>query len=208
MTGPTGATVATGVAVGLTTGGATGTLLSKTSSSDYDTQWVDPSTGAGLVHINTSTFSAVASHAVESVFSNDYKDYKIIINTSASTTATLRIKMRSGSTDDSTAYFTGGFLVDSAGSANLSVNNQTTGFRINEVYNDATDSQFSNLDIFSPFENRSTGFTGLAGHRYSSVQRVTMLAGNHDTADSFDGFNIITSAGTISGTVKVFGYKE
>jgi hypothetical protein len=39
LIGPTGPTGPTGVAVGLPTGGATGTVLTKASNADYDTTW-------------------------------------------------------------------------------------------------------------------------------------------------------------------------
>jgi len=58
LQGPTGPT---GVAVGLPTGGATGTVLTKASSTDYDTIWSLPGKILQVVQSTTSTATTVAS---------------------------------------------------------------------------------------------------------------------------------------------------
>ena len=60
-TGPTGATGATGVAVGLPTGGATGTVLVKTSNADYATAWATAGKVLQVVSATTTTSTSTSS---------------------------------------------------------------------------------------------------------------------------------------------------
>jgi hypothetical protein len=60
-TSPTGATGATGVAVGLPTGGATGTVLVKTSNADYATAWATAGKVLQVVSATTTTSTGTSS---------------------------------------------------------------------------------------------------------------------------------------------------
>ena len=69
--------------------------------------YVDTSSAAagGLVHINTTTFTAVSSVSLDDVFSADYENYKIIMTLFNSSTALTYMRLRaSGSDLTSTTY--------------------------------------------------------------------------------------------------------
>lgn len=57
--GPTGADGAAGV--GVPTGGTTGQVLSKSSSTDYATQWITPDVAAGVTEIKITSYSSAGS---------------------------------------------------------------------------------------------------------------------------------------------------
>ena len=55
---------------------------------------------AGMVLLNTTSFSAVASQAFNSVFSASYDNYRIVFDGLASTSNSMNLRYRSGTTDD------------------------------------------------------------------------------------------------------------
>ena len=82
---------------------------------------------SGFTLINRSTFSNVASHTVDSVFTSSYKSYRIIIEHIYSSAANdILFKFRYGSTTQSASYYyhtIKGLLNDTALAAGLAGNN-------------------------------------------------------------------------------------
>ena len=62
-------------------------------------------------------------------------------------------------------------------------------------------------DIFNPFTAEETGFVGgwfqISGNGYSHF-----AAGNMSVTTSYTGFTLFPTAGTITGTVSVYGYNK
>jgi hypothetical protein len=167
---------------------------------------------SGLVLLNTTTFSAQSSQAVNSVFSATYRNYRITFDITGNTAdATIYLKFRSGTTDNSTSYYYQlGQFTESSTLTYAVAANQTTGFSICEV--DGANSvhyQALSIDIFRPFEAVYT-----AGHLQASSQSTGgALLGRqgalqHLQAVSYDGINIIASAGNITGAIQVYGYNQ
>ena len=165
---------------------------------------------AGMVLLNTTSFSGVASQAVPTVFSATYENYKIIVTFSAvSADGAIFMKLRSGATDSSTGYSTGNpGLTETGVAQNQYEAGITSGFRINTIDNTATADYYSNsIDLYKPFlTNRSSmSLTGV-GVNTSGTFFGFDGGGQHTVASSYDGINIIASAGNISGKVSVYGY--
>jgi len=168
---------------------------------------------AGMVLLNTTSFSAVASQAVNTVFSSTYRNYRILFDITANTAdATIYLKFRSSTTDNSTSYYYQlGQFTESSTLTYAVAANQTTGFSICEVDNNAPSAHYQgvSIDIFRPFE---AAFT--SGHlQASSISTTGALNGRqgalqHLQAVSYDGINIIASAGNITGAVQVYGYNQ
>jgi hypothetical protein len=167
----------------------------------------------GLVKISSTSFSAVASQAISSCFSSTYRNYKVIIDiTGNSTTADLFLKLRATSTDSSTDYSQAVTVTTTAGSTtNLSQSAVTTGFRVNGVYTTISTyhSQTSQIDLFRPFESVWTTHNAFISYRSAAGDYYGGSGtGLHAVATSYDGLNLIASAGTITGVVTVYGYKD
>ena len=167
-------------------------------------------TSQGMTLINTTSFSGVASQAVPTVFSATYENYKIIVTFSAvSADGAIFMKLRSGATDSSTGYSTGNpGLTETGVAQNQYEAGITSGFRINTIDNTATADYYSNsIDLYKPFlTNRSSmSLTGV-GVNTSGTFFGFAGGGQHTVASSYDGINIIASAGNISGKVSVYGY--
>jgi hypothetical protein len=162
---------------------------------------------AGMVLLNTTSFSAVASQAVPSVFSATYDTYLVqIMIDVASSSGVLQYKLRSGATDSSVNYYSGLFRWSYGGTTgiNQQVNNGSAA-TILELNGTSTAIHLSNLHFGNPFAAKQTT---IAGQSVNPDGWGTVHAGLHTQTVSYDGFNLIASAGNITGRVSVYGYNK
>tara|TARA_R110000823_G_scaffold298219_1_gene418509 strand:- start:62 stop:409 length:348 start_codon:yes stop_codon:yes gene_type:complete len=59
-------------------------------------------------------------------------------------------------------------------------------------------------DIFGPNLTASTQYSAICG----SAQELGTVMGELDLATSYDGLTLTPSAGTITGTLRIYGYKN
>jgi hypothetical protein len=157
----------------------------------------------GLVHIETQTFSAVAAHSVNDVFSADYDNYKIVTSFAPSTTSQITIRMRVSGADNTTAnYERMGILVGNT-SNNVRVN--TTG-ATSWILTSTAGKITTTIDLFDPFNTAtSIGQT----HTYDDTTKDARLwTISQMQSISFDGFSLISGTGNITGSVSVYGYAK
>ena len=154
--------------------------------------------------INTTTFTTVASQSFNSVFSSTYQNYRIIFNVVGSTATDLRLKMRVGGTDNSASYYWlitgfrdtgGGYQASTAGDTSAAINIISSQLRQQIV-----------LDICRPFEAQETSITGKSVGQDGTSGIFLNPSAFHAVNTSYDGFSLIPAAGTITGTVRVYGY--
>jgi hypothetical protein len=167
----------------------------------------------GLTLINTTAFSGVASQAINP-FSATYDVYRLLINITACTAdAVIYLKMRSGSTDASSdAYQIGRATVTRTGTlANDAQNDSTLGWYIGGVDFAVPNTHGFGcvIDLHLPFAVDDT-ILNYVGHYISSTGAIigSSGAGAHFLTTSYDGVNLITSAGNITGSISVYGYNK
>ena len=157
----------------------------------------------GLVHINTTSFSAVASQSVDNVFTSSYKWYKIILSSTPSTTSQLRGRLRASAT------------------SNSDNNYHSTGNRISTALTNNFDTSPGTYWNFESSQNakiiRVINFEDIAEtlNTRGFTQGVTG-AGNGDTfvggfskndTTAYDGIEIFPSTGTITGSISIYGFE-
>lgn len=161
---------------------------------------------AGLVLLNTTSFSAVASQSINDVFSATYETYQIFVNVSAGTdNAGLGLRMRVSGTDNSSSnyengtYFIGAYNSVVAGSSNSNLNNI---FGTIVDISSTAGASFT-ATVYNPFETAYTKST------WQGTGYDTILGGGVMTVTtSYTGFTVRTSSGTITGTVSVYGVNK
>jgi hypothetical protein len=161
----------------------------------------------GLVLLNTTSFSAVASQSVNDVFSSTYDNYRIVIETTASSGNYLNFKLRVGGVDNSAAEYTWGMVntTNGASAFQLAATNATSGWN---VLRPGTSRNSCSFDIYSPNIARATMYTGTQSYNDGATVAIAgAIGGNHSVASAFTGFTLIHS-GTITGTVSVYGYNK
>jgi hypothetical protein len=157
---------------------------------------------AGMVLLNTTSFSAVASQSINTVFSATYDYYKIIFDlTNSVDDVSLSFRLRASATDNSNANYNGGRnVVNTAGGGGFSSSLNATSFLLAQV---GTNKSFTQMEFSAVSEPRWTtmsyqGFTN--GYQGG--------AGGLEATYTADGFTIFSGSGNITGTVSVYGYNK
>jgi hypothetical protein len=195
------------------TGGTTGQVLAKSSSANYDTEWIGP---YGLEHIRTVNFTNVASVALGSdadpIFSSNYDDYKIIISSNSSTNAdrVWTFRVRSNTTDATgTIYNVMAQGIDRTGATvNTSAVNATSANIMPNNYYSGERSAIA-FDLISPFLSKTTNALGtLIGINANHFFHQSFSFQVNGTS-SYNGFSLTNSVGNfVDGTVSVYGYRK
>jgi hypothetical protein len=160
---------------------------------------------AGLVLLNTTSLSAVASQSINNVFNATYNNYKIIATGLTSSADGIYIRLRASGSDNSTAnsYVRQTFNANAttlAGSR-LTSNSWELGVWDTTLVNAVV------IDLFNPFAASATGFL-LDLLRSTSSAYLQVATGTHNQTVSYDGFTFYPGAGTITGSVSVYGYNK
>ena len=169
---------------------------------------VGPSTASGLTFISGATFTASSAVIVNDVFSATYKNYKIIVQgTQSSTTATaINMRMRVAGADNTTNnYFYSYNTVDASSvEGNVGAGSQTlwiAGFM-------GDGSAMLDITITNPNTAARFSFVSL----FASAGTLFGLTGRHggtfNAATAFDGFSLTPAAGTMTGTYRVYGLAD
>jgi hypothetical protein len=169
----------------------------------------------GLELVTAESFSAVSSVSVNGCFTTDYDVYKIVIDITAwpaTTLGPLRMKLRaSGSDNSSSAYSYGGRSVNGAvQAADFGEDNVTTGWRVGFIDTTGAASEFSQTDltIFGPATSVKTKYNGLLAFSYLTRHGSQFFGGGHNVAAAYDGFSLLPASSTITGTLRVYGYRN
>ncbi len=161
----------------------------------------------GLVLLNTTSFSAVSSQSINDVFSATYDNYKIVLYCRTSETAgtVLRIRLRSGGTDNtnnwnSLADWTSNSVLGS-GSNDSSLTHGVFCFGGNLV-------TAAEALVSQPFLTVNTGIIGKAMEQSNSDQYTSTHGLFHSQTASYTGFTLYPAAGTFTGKIQVFGVNQ
>jgi hypothetical protein len=153
----------------------------------------------------TVSFSAQSTVSLNGVFNSIYKNYRLVLDFSVSTTLDINFRMRSAGSDNSTANSynrqsldangTGTTVFRNAGDSHLMGGGATTAVN------------FITMDITRPFLVDTTGFN-MHNQRSTSNAFMMLAVGFHNQSFSYDGITLLTSTGNMTGTVSVYGYNN
>lgn len=184
------------------------------TGSDAWTVVATVATAPGLTLITSSTFTTQSTINVNGCFSNTYQNYKIIVSINAATNSQyLRMRLRNAGTDKTgTGYSYCIIGLSSAGAAANNYGASTSNWEILGMYGGAgyADRSKVSFEVLSPYD--STARTNILGLSWGMSPGGTNFGGTinglfYDT-DSCDSFTLYVDSGTVSGSVKVYGYKN
>ena len=165
----------------------------------------------GLVLLNTTSFSGVASQSINDVFSTTYTNYRIVLDISDLTSDTsVFLKLRVSGTDNSLSYYNAYMGITSLeGGFNFCQNNVTNGIYLT-TGDSGTDNIYSYTgDILNPFLAKNTLMDGVSSASTSTgVPASVSGSGVHFVATSYTGFTIVAASGNITGTLSLYGYNK
>jgi hypothetical protein len=158
---------------------------------------------AGMVLLNTTSFSAVSSQSFNTVFNSTYRNYRIVASIKLSADTDMNFRIRSGTTDLSSAgaYYFGYYYVGSTSSAAAaSGNNQNQNYLYAGAYGSWNGTLV--MDITAPFATDVTNMSVQGSGRF-----YLGLAGSlNNNTTSYDGFTLYPNSGTMTGVVSIYGY--
>jgi hypothetical protein len=168
--------------------------------------WQSVGVTPGLTLVATGTASAAASVTVNTCFTSTYDEYLLVVDVTGSTLAQLYIQMRNAGSTITAANYQWWRMAYGNGGATDNVNTVgTTSWQFGFV-NSVTPS-VANINLYDPLNSR------IANHNaYSTTVNGTDTAMNiictgfrYTSAQAFDSFVMSVSAGTMTGTVRVYG---
>ena len=166
---------------------------------------------AGMVLLNTTSFSGVASQSVNNVFTSTYTNYKVLFRLSAATADTaISLRTRASGTDKSTNYYYGGAQGIFTGTNSTWAGNNVSSWDMGSI--DTSNAGIANaysIDFFSPVPTVTTIINMQCWTQQTSGNTLWVsMSGVQNEQVTCDGFSIISSAGNISGVVRVYGYND
>jgi hypothetical protein len=164
---------------------------------------------SGLVLLNTTSFSGVASQSVNDVFSATYKNYKIFYSGTGTADNAFHLRMRVSGTDNSSSnYYYSGYFVESqpAAALTLSKGDPANFFRIGVT---SGDTDLIVVELSAPFTSDKTSYVAHCGYGLGTNEGGQSTQGGFFSGTtSFTGFTLIPASGNITGEVSVYGYNK
>jgi hypothetical protein len=166
--------------------------------------------GSGSVDANGAvTFTGASTVSLNDVFSSTYDNYKVLMNITGSTTnQNVGMRLRVSGADNSTANY-GQQLMDAASNilSGSRDSGQTSFARIAGAQSGKN--QLFLLDIAYPFQTEiTTAHTFRMVDAGTSSAQISYIVSGFVATTSFTGFTLIPGSGTITGTIRVYGYKN
>jgi hypothetical protein len=162
----------------------------------------------GMTLLNTTTFSAVSSQIIDTLFSSTYQNYRMV----------LTISSISGSNANILGYFrsAGADVTTNNNTENITqyattITGQETGSTLEFGRSSSSYSSFSNyvVDIFNPQLARVTPFSSNGGFVNSSGQPFQYRSfGYNGSATQMTGIKLYPSTGTMTGEVSFYGLRK
>jgi hypothetical protein len=187
-------------AVGRLAVGTDGQLLSAASGETSGLKWAN----GGLTLIKTETFSAVGSVNISNFTSSTYTHYKVVLHAAGSTNVGILFKFRENVTDKSTNYYGAHWRYTYAGVSAVvdTRDNGTDAVIVSTKSGGQSTAEF----LFSVLDAGATGI--IAGYAYDDFVVAGRSFAYKCGATNITGFSLITSTGTITGNVSIYGYNK
>lgn len=193
-------------------GPVTGVTSLNTTVSDTEIGYLDGVTSAlqtqintagGLVKITDATFSAQSAVNVNNCFTSTYENYVIVMNGTASAGAQIRLRMRLSGTDASGANYDWQYL--EAANTTISASRSTSQTSADISYFTTTKSGFV-LELYGPqLADRTPYFCRTS---LTLPANNHQMVGQHTLSTAYDGFSVFPASGTITGTLRVYGFRN
>lgn len=172
-------------------------------------QSVNPTTTRtkrGLVKVASVSFTAASSVSLDGCFTSEFTHYIVRRNLLGSTAlSSLNIRLRASGADDAGTNYRYQYLDASSTTIGAGRVTGQTSFSAAMGYAEATAFGFSETWISNPYEAVRTTAWVDDGYNYTSNILLETVVYSHDLAQSYTGMTVLVSAGTMTGTITVYG---
>lgn len=185
------------------TGGDVTLNLPNANGTVATTSYAD--TAPGLQYITGQSFTAVSAVNINNCFTSTYDNYRLIIDASnISGTSTVYFRLRLSGTDATTNYAYQYLYANGTSVTALRASSQTEAWFFSSI-NSAR--SFGSYDFAAPALARATQVVGNSFYNNSNAELV-VWAVTHTTATAYDGITIFPGSGTMTGTIRIYGYRN
>jgi hypothetical protein len=160
---------------------------------------------AGMVLLNTTSFSAVASQSINDVFSTTYDNYRVVMNIAQTDAVGLNFRVRVGGSDLTSATYKWSRYFNNSNAGGYASSNDNAASSI-DIPGGISNRGFFVFDIGNPFNAFHThvqlrsNFINGDGHSFNFTN-----SGSVNNTTSYTGFTITAGSGTFTGTISTFG---
>lgn len=182
--------------------GVTGTATIPQLETYTGSAWQTP---YGSTLLNTSTFTTAASLTVDNVFTSGYMDYEIVLDFVLSTDTDFYFILRAGGVDKASNYSTLLMFVDHSGGPFRYSSGTVSSFNLGTF---GVNKNGCKLQVYSPQISSRTAIATQSFGNGSTMQRTTAGGGIQSETYQADGFKFVPASGTISGTIRTYGYRN
>ena len=167
--------------------------------------------GSGSVSSNGAvSFTTASSISVNGCFSSTYLHYGMTLTMISTNDTEINFRWRVSGSDNSTSNYSwaqGGTFAAS-GTFGSGTGNNVAQFRITSS-NAANSQKFGTYTLYNPFATDTSGFTGNLAYSSGTANYYGgSIGGGFNGTTSFDGFSIYPTAGTITGSLRIYGIKN
>jgi hypothetical protein len=185
--------------------------LEDTNTTQYydGASWQPVGTTAGLTLVATGTASAAASVTVNTCFTSTYDEYLLVVDITGSESAQLNLQMRNGGSTITAANYqhwrTG---YDNGGASENSNTVGATAWLF--AFANGTVPSVATINLYDPLNSRIANHNAFATcpDGNDTATAVFNTGFRYTSAQAFDSFVMSVSAGTMTGTVRVYGYTK
>jgi hypothetical protein len=164
---------------------------------------VTVSSGTGSVSADgTINFTDVSSFTLDNIFTTSYRNYRAVMSFTSSASTDLRLQWREGGVTGTGNHFWGSIVLNVGNVAGASATTDSSAL----FFDDTSSTTINSIsgDIYSPTDaSVRTGFS--VTHRRN--RNVAMIGGENQVNSSVDGLIISIITGTMSGKLKIYGYR-
>jgi hypothetical protein len=179
----------------------------RTLGSSVDTSLFNITNGknVGMSLLHSATFTTSSAFQIDNIFTSAYTNYRVVLNAKGTTNARATFKFRKASADVTGGYTSTFWYFDNA-SSGLSGANNANFITFSDFF---TSTLSSSLDIMNPLTAASSlTFTNVIGQSYQPSYVTAYASGGTRLCDTFNGFSIMPSAGTMTGKIQIYGYRD